>query len=413
MIRFVLLTLFFIVLGAVVFTFVRNDSGFVHIGIGGYEIITSFWVATLGVLLAVFALWFLLSAVFALLTKTGSFWSVIGSRRHEKAEDLFSRGMLNYVEGNWQFAKEDLKKSAKHADNDHKIVATLAAVHCALEQKNHAEAHDLIVNARKVIGKESLALQLTEARLLDQTGDVHGAIEKLETILQQHEDNAVVLKQLAHEYEKYGNWGKLAELIPKLYRYDLLAPNELQLLKNKVFRKQLDERYNDASLTVEQKREQVEQLIKQADKATKKTSEVAQHIVAVLNELGETKQAEKLARQSLEDHWSEAMLETYAKIQTPDWHKQIDFLESERDTHPHSEALHLALARLTRKQSMKSKAEEYYQQAAGINQSQNIRFELAQFLVEQNRGKDALEALFELPGNESITAYLPSRLDYA
>lgn len=413
MIRFILFTLFFIVLGAIVFTFVKNDSGFVHIAIGGYELITSFWLATLGVVFASLLLWFIISATIALLTKTGSVWSVLGRRQHDKAENLFSRGMLNYVEGNWAFAKDDLVKSAKHADTDHKIVATLAAVHCALEEKDFDAAQRLLDQARRTIGRDSLALKLTEARLLDSQGKVIESIASLEATLAQHNESAVVLKQLAHEYERHGAWFKLGELIPRLERFDALSANELHALKIKTFREQLDSIFTDPSLDLEKKREEVKALVKRSDSQTRENEDLVQHLVAVYNELGETKLAEKVARQALNEKWSESMLETYAKINTPSWDKQIDFIESKRYEHTGSVSVNLALARLTRKQEMTSKAEEYYQAALQLDNQQSIRFEIAEFYMAQNRREQALEVLFDVPKHKQVRGLLPASVSIA
>ena len=111
-----ILALLALLLGVGVVALIENHPGYVLIAYGQYTVETSLWVGL--VLLTLIAL--LLYAAIALLRKVfsgqRSIAGWLGQRKTRRAARLTHRGLINFIEGNWERARRQLVGGAEHSE---------------------------------------------------------------------------------------------------------------------------------------------------------------------------------------------------------------------------------------------------------------------------------------------------------
>ncbi|MEO0437937.1 MAG: heme biosynthesis HemY N-terminal domain-containing protein, partial [Pseudomonadota bacterium] len=91
--------------GVGIVALIETEPGYLLIAYGGYTVETSFWVGITLITGVVFGLYLLLRLLARLISSPSSVLSWAGERRVHQSARLTSRGLINFVEGNWSKAR--------------------------------------------------------------------------------------------------------------------------------------------------------------------------------------------------------------------------------------------------------------------------------------------------------------------
>lgn len=231
--RILLLAVLGILLGALLVNQIEADAGYVYISVGGMVVETSVWFAILLWLVA----WALLSLLLALLRRLllthRSVRGWLGARKSRNATTLTNRGLINFIEGNWERARKQLLRSARYSEAP--LINHLMAARASFLLGDDAEATRLLGEAERVEVEAGIAVELTQAELQLSAGRFEQALATLVRARKNAGRHPHVLALLASAHRSLGDWEALRPLLPELRKHGLLATAELRGLEEELW----------------------------------------------------------------------------------------------------------------------------------------------------------------------------------
>ena len=160
------LSLIALLLGVGVVAMIETEPGYVLISYGDYTVETSLWVGIVLVGLIVLVLYGLLHLLTALLESPRSFFNWRKGRKAGHASRLTSRGLINFIEGNWSKARNQLLKGAE--GNEAPLLNYLIAARASYQL---GDADKMRQRVKSVCDKFNEACMLTPGSRLDDAMD--------------------------------------------------------------------------------------------------------------------------------------------------------------------------------------------------------------------------------------------------
>lgn len=424
--RLLLMSILFIVGGAVLLELIRSDTGYVLIAVGGKTVEMSFWVAIGLLLTAALALWFavfLLKRLYRLLTGGLGIGLGLATKRDRKVEERTTSGLIYFIEGNWRAAKKDLLKAAKHAQSP--LVHYLTAARCSYELGERDETHQLLHQAEKIAPRNELAVALSQARiqLLDEKYEqCLATLKRARVLAPQH---PTILDLLRKVYWQLRDWPSLQALLPELRKQKLYQEEEQAFLEQNVYMASLSAagtraRKVQAGMVLTgnahpaKDHSSPEQILSQAWQSLPKKMREQDPVIdlygKLLIEVGLPENAEKLLRQQLSQHWQSEMVTTYGRITGSHPKEQLIVAEQWLREHPGDADLLLALGRISMRNQLWGKAREYFESSLKLKPRSEAYAELARLLAYLGEHEKSTELYQQglLATTHGLPAFLPT-----
>ncbi len=145
-VRFFKITLAALVGGFLTWQLTKNN-GYIQIIYGNYTIDMSLWSLIL-IFSIIFIIFFVLKNIIrAILDPSQKLIKDFYESKAKKNQSLISRGLLNFIQGEWINARKDLEGSAKNSPMP--IVNYLTAAFSAYEAGDFEDADQLLIKAQK------------------------------------------------------------------------------------------------------------------------------------------------------------------------------------------------------------------------------------------------------------------------
>lgn len=365
-----------LLVGALLSLGLQFDTGYIRISLGNYLVETNFWVGVLLIVLITVAIQLLLGFVRRL--RSGS--SVVGTwlnhRSERRARRHTTQGLLALAEGNWPKARKRLEKSAAHADTP--LINYLAAAQAAFECGDHDAVEELLRQAFESTPGSDLAVGITQAQLQLAGNRLEQCLATLVRLRKQAPHHPFVLKLLKTVYLRLEDWRELSALLPELRKRNLIDAEEQDQLERETWHNLLQRAADDIRRQPEDKRD-LGPLIElwnglpgsmRKDDAT--IYAYAQHLSA----LGDDDQAETLLRKVLRNHWSDDLVNLYGCICGKKPEEQLQVAERWLKDRPNNAELLLALGRLSLRNELWGKAQEYFETSLRVKRSRETMAEL-------------------------------------
>ena len=216
----IVLVLMGLVLGAVLVNQVDQGGGYVYISLGDVVVETSAWFA----LLLWLVIWGLLAFLLGTIRRVWGTQRVLsgwmGLRKSRNATALTNRGLISFIEGNWERAHKQLLRSARYSDAP--LVNHLIAARASFRLGNIDEAKEQLGKAESVEADAGVAVELTQAELQLSAGNYEQALATLVRARANAAKHPYVLALLARAHRHLGEWEALRPLLPELHKYGLL-----------------------------------------------------------------------------------------------------------------------------------------------------------------------------------------------
>lgn len=358
--------------GAWLFEKIASGSGYILIAFGNTAYEMSFWtglgllIGALG-LLALFG-WFVRTLV-RMITGGADKLLQVG---HKKNQQRTARGLVDFIEGNWKQARQQLIKSAKHSDMP--MINYLAAARSTYELGNDKEATELLHLAQQSNPDSALAVALTQVRMYLVDKKYEQAMANLKRAREIAPTHPVVLELLQQIYWQLRDWAALTELIPDLRRYKILPETEIEALEEKIYTELLIKAGGKGESSL------VQQAWDQVPKNCRQHNSVFLAYVKQLIVANDQVNAENLLRKQISQHWDEELVNFYGRVIGKDPHRQLLFAKDWLQDRPGNAVLLLTLGRLSLANKQWPEARDYFLASLQFRKTAETCGELARLL---------------------------------
>ncbi|MEH6671446.1 heme biosynthesis HemY N-terminal domain-containing protein [Halopseudomonas sp.] len=335
---------------------VAEDPGYLLIAWRNMSIETSIWVGV-AFLLALWLVLSLLRALVRVLNVSGrriNPWS--RHNRQRRANQVTTRGLLEFAEGHWNDSIRLLKRSAPHAEQP--LINYLAAARAAHELEDYAQCDGLLREAYETTPQADVAIAVTQAQLQIARGQLEQALATLTRLRKDHPKHLFALKLMGQLYARLEDWQRLEQLLPELRRHNLLKPGDQESLEHQVYVALLGEagqrRHAEPG-----KDDPLGAVWERLPKHLKQDPALVEAYCVQLRKQGRGEEAEAVLRAALRQGFNERLLQLYGLVEGKDTARQLATAEHWLGEHPHNATLLLALGRLALRNQLWGKAREY------------------------------------------------------
>lgn len=339
------------------------DAGYVRITWGHWLIETNLILFSLLVLIVVTLGFGLLVLTRHFLRTSSVLRSFFSGQRHQRRRNRSSRGMLAYLEGNWPRAKKLLSQSAEHADVP--LVNYLAAAHAANELGDTQEAEKLLQQAYACSQSSDLAVGITQARLQLDAGKLEQSLALLSRLKKAQPNHPSVLKLLSSVLLRLENWQELTQLIPALR---LLPKSDVQKLDDlearawaQMFYRKTETLKHSGLSRQPAASEALANLWRQVPETLRFNAQIIAAYARQLLAQGFESECETLLRKTLNKDWDDGLVSLYGQIKGQNVAEQLQNAESWLKRQPDNAELLLALGRLSLRNALWRKAQDYFE----------------------------------------------------
>ncbi len=359
-----------------------EDPGFVVFAWDDYTVKLPFLLFALMLVISFVALYLLINTLVGMFKapkKIGK-WNV---RRNEfSSQESTMEGYAALIEGDWKKAEKALLYKL---ENDRSpLMGYLGAAYAAQRQGKMNERDRCLDEALKKYPGKQLAINLTRARLLFQSGDLALSREWLERLNDSSPRNISVIRLLSEVYQKLGDWHALVKLLPKSSRLGAFADSEYRSLEKATYKGLLD---SPALLQGGVARS--EQIWQSLPSETRKSPEAIAAYVRQLIDADEMIAAERVIRQSMNRSFDSELAYLYGKVVCDLTSDQIKLASSWARENEEDASLKLSLARLHQRNGDTSSARAILRDILDDRQrGEEASLELAG-LLERNGEREA------------------------
>lgn len=373
--------------GAASLRLLQHDAGYVLIAVGGKTVEMRFWFAVLFVLLVGGLLWWLVRLIAKTFGLFGAGWAKASASRTRKADARTHRGLIQFIEGNWQGAQKNLLKAAK--DVDKPLVHYLAAARSAYELGDGEQARKLISKAEQVAPENDLAVSLSQARmqLLDERYEqCLATLHRARGVAPNH---PVVLDLLYQVYLGLHDWQALEALLPDLQRNHVLTPEQWSRLQRQTYVALMAECASTAEPTA--RLSALSALWQRMPKELRQSPQMIASYSRCLIDADQHDQAETLLRLSLKKNWHDDLVGLYGITLPSDQQQQLHWAEKCLKEHPQDPILHLSIGRICLRNELWGRARDYFLSAIAIQPLPAAYAELGRLLAYLGEHKQSTE----------------------
>ncbi len=367
-----LLVLIALLAGVGLVALIETDPGYILVAYGNYTLETSLWVGLAVLLLFTLLVYGVVRLLRKLFAGQQSLLGWLGNRRSRVAGRLTTRGLINFIEGNWSKSRRQLVRGAK--DNEAPLLNYLIAARASHRLGEMDKMREYLGAAEAAESEAGIAVELTQAELKLSSGQYEQALATLERARRNAGRHPHVLDLLCKAYQGLKDWNSLARLLPDLRKYKVCSDQELALLERDVY----------AGLLAAGAAEGSEALQRQwqaTPSELRLRPELLEIYAQKLAELGPVEAAEKFIQRSLKQAWHGELVRVYGLLQGGNGHKRLAQAESWLDDHRDDAALLLALGRLCCREELWGKARDYFEQCYKLERSPEVCAELGRLLA--------------------------------
>ena len=357
-----------------------EDPGYVLISRTPYEIEVSLALAVVLAGILLFAVYFVLRLLWAVLRmpRTAGRWRV--NRRHALATQATLAGYSRLIEGEWEEAEEILSQRLGYGATP--LLSALGAAYAAQQRADYDARDKYLLQARNQEPEHIEAVEITRARLLERAGQLDEARGVLEQLHEQGVRRRAVQGMLVELLQRQQDWPALESLFKDLKRSRILPEGEMKIL-NRDLQVRL--------LTSDARPDAGAQVWSRLSRQERRDPVLTAVHVRSLIDAGNMKQAEKILRKAINRNWDGGLVRLYGHIRYEPIDALLKQAENWRVTHADDPDLLITLARFQLELKARDKALLLLVEAARIGVSGETYMELGLLLESMGESAKALQ----------------------
>ena len=381
--QLLLISLMALIFGAASVWLVQQDQGYLLISLGTTTIEMSFWTGAIIYLISCCLFVGLLLMLRWLLDAGGiRYWWQ--SRRTARQASKTARGLLLFLNGDWQTSGRILSKSVTNSSTPE--VNLLYAAKAAAENKQLDQSRQLLERLKAEHPDAALYADLCLAEAWVEDSKLEPALAVLSPL---DNNNKGVLRLLSKIYRMQSNWFELWTLIPNIKRQSVFDNQSFEALQIDCYCGMLNTFSNDLNAKDQQKT--VDDIWSDIPKALRQVPEV---VIAYTDALVAVNCSDKgllVVVKALKGQWHKLLVERFGRLELADATKQLATGEQWLLEHADDSHLLLALGRICRRMGFLGKARDYMTSTIAIRPSAEAYYELAAVLTSMGDSKGSSE----------------------
>lgn len=376
----------------------EGGSGTVSIDMFGVQGQFDGWMILAGLLLCFVVLYVLFRLLGAFLGAPKTIKKYNAKRRVERAHNSTARGYSSLIEGDWDQAEKTLLSQID--DHPSPALNYLAAANAAQQREDYPARDKYILNALDASPRDRLAIGLTKARLLYQSGQLEDALETLNKLRRLSPNNPRVSRLLVEVGRQAGDWEGVNRSLKNARTTKALPAEELHEIELESNQRLLSLPPPPGSLNPVK---DIDSRYKQLPAARRADAKVLETYAGELMKADAHDKAEKVVRKSLNKRWDQGLIKLYGNISSTKPEEQLKQAETWAANHPDDPDLLLTLGRLAIQNKIWGKARTYLENCISHGGQHEAHRELGQ-LFEQLGESDLALTTYRLGMDRVATA---------
>ena len=369
------ITLVALLLGVGVIALIETDPGYVLVAYGNYSLETSLWVGLLLLAALILVIYLVMRLVFRLIGGQRSLVSWLGSRKAHHAARLSTRGLINFIEGNWSRSRRQVLRGARN--NDAPLLNYLLAARASHHLGETGRVSEYLGAATDGEPTAADAVQLVEAEIRVREGQYEQALMVLDGITKASRyPKCLELKRTI--FSAMRDWAGLAGLLPELRKQKVLSGEALLQLERETYLSWLKDTDGSEGQT---DGDSVRSLWQKLPADLKNDAELQCAYVQRLMRSGDERAAEKVILRGLKHQWDSRLVKQYGLLTSGDTAAQLSQAESWLADHPDDPQLLLCLGRLAARDKLWGKARDYFEDSYRVKHDPEVCAELGRLLT--------------------------------
>jgi HemY protein len=374
--RFGLLLLIALALGAIGAHWLLADQGYVLVDVRGWTFETS----VPGLVIALVLLYVLLRLLVWVFRAPRRVGEAVGDFRMRRSQRHLDNAFAAIAEGKWGTGERLLGRAARGPAS---LAGYLAAARAAQEQHALDRRDEWLRLAYQADPTATPAVLLTQAELQLDSGQLEEALATLQQLESVNSGHPRGLALQARALERLGDWSGLEALLPRLRRSKALDDAAAQ---------QLESRAGQARLAAAADPDALQQAWQALRRELKHQPELVESYARSALRLGASNQAEPVLRRALKSSWTPALVALYGRLETSDAAAQLAHAEKWLNQRPEDAELLLACGRLCLKNELWGKARSYLETSLAIRPQPETWRIFGELLVQLGESGAASEA---------------------
>ena len=391
--RFGLLVILMLAVGAVAAHFLLQDNGYVLINFRGYAVEMSVPIMAFALLM-----FYLLMRLLVRIWRVPRDLGEAASRaRDRRAGRRSNEAMIALSEGKLARGERLLTRAASGSATP--LLNYLTAARAAQMQGDYQRRDSWLRMAYEQEAGAGNAVLLTQAELQLAEGAREQARASLQRVLENQPRHPEGLRLLAGLYCSESNWAELAELLPVLRKLPNLSNAQVELWTVQAISGLMADPRAD--------RAAVEARWQSLPRAQRKQPELLRARIRALARVHALPEAEVEIRRALKGEWDAQLVDLYGSLELKDASRQLAHLESWLRERPEDPVLLLAAGRACIRNQLWGKARSYLESSLAVQPSPAAYQVLGQLMTKLGDGEAATAAFrrgltMSYAGDESI-----------
>lgn len=381
MIRFYLLTLLVLSLGALAAFYLHADAGYVLISYRDWLVETTVLGLVVSLLVAGSALLYGFKLLFVGIQLPQRIRAALARRRAERARDSFELGLLRLLEGRWRQAEIELVRRA--ADHQARHLNYLGAARAA-QRIGAGERRDHYLRlAAQDAPEQAFATQLTQAELQRERGEHRLARDTAAKLHQQNPEHPYAIELLAESQAALGEWAALRRVLADTRKLNALTPARYRALMLQALSHLLAQALAAAKL------DQFKAVWDAAEARFHQEPSLRLQYAEGLQRLNAEAEAAALIAETLRTHWDGGLVTLYGHLQSGDALSQLAVIEQWLSRYGEKPELLTTAGRVCLRNKLWGKARSYLEAGIRVAPTAVAYLELARLSTLTQNAQDA------------------------
>ncbi len=318
LVRFIVLI--FILGGLIAWGF-SSSNGYVLLRYGDYQLQTSLLFFVVALIIAIFIVYAIIRLLVGGIRLPWRLGAWRRRRRQARARDSLTVGLLDFWQGRWQKAENELSRHAAKAELP--VANHLAAASVAHLQRAYRRRDEHLGKAYRAESGAAVATLLTQARLELEQGQYARSQATLKRLGQVAQKDPYVTALHAQLYRHLGDWEQLRRLLPQLDRRSSpLTDEQRQEMAVEAYTGLLE------SQSVGRDAARLRGIWSDVPGDIKKNAKMVRTYAKQLGQAGEEGDAAELLADHLKKQWKPELALLYGQLDAGDTRRQLSAAES-------------------------------------------------------------------------------------
>jgi HemY protein len=367
-----------LLIGALAAHLALPDNGYALINFRGYIIETSVPILVLLLILAYLTVRTLVY-IWQAPRRLGEAWA---RGRAKQSGRKATQGYIALAEGRLAQGERLLTRGVRHSETP--LLNYLAAARAAQMQGDRQRRDAWLNMACEQEPAATDAVLLTQAELQLEDGQFAEALASLNRVRERQPGHAQALKLLGDLHQRRKDWQPLAELLPLIRRHGNVPPE------------MLDEwgvaAWSNLMATPQTDRSALERLWDDVPRHLRREPRLTLARAQALIACSAVDDAEVEIRRTLNEDWSEALVQLYGQLAVADPAAHLKRIEAWLKEHPEDPALLLAAGRTCVRHQLWGKARSYFEASLALRATPETWRALGQLMTQLGETQAAARA---------------------